>query len=60
MMTMTMTCRVCDEPALSEYGCANCSRECIDCCGCGQVDPMPFAHDDGCAVWENRHEDWGV
>ena len=24
----------------------------LDACKCGQEDPLPIAHDDGCPIWE--------
>jgi len=24
----------------------------LDACECGQEDPLPVAHDDGCPIWE--------
>jgi hypothetical protein len=27
-------------------------------CICGQTDPLPFTHNDGCPVWENKSWEW--
>lgn len=27
-------------------------------CVCGQTDPLPFTHEDGCPVWEDNKHEW--
>jgi hypothetical protein len=38
--------------------------ECEQCdprdCVCGQDDPLPFTHGDGCPIWENRSTEWEI
>jgi hypothetical protein len=39
--------------------CSTCNHHDYDCgdCSCGQVDPLPIAHDDGCPVWEQARQE---
>jgi hypothetical protein len=39
--------------------CHNCGYDDYDCgdCNCGQEDPLPVAHDDGCPVWEQARQE---
>jgi len=30
----------------------------ISACNCGQLDPLPWTHGDGCPTWEYRAEEW--
>lgn len=33
-------------------------QEYVSSCSCGQIDSLPFTHDDKCPIWKNRDEDW--
>jgi hypothetical protein len=35
----------------------NGNQEYIRGCLCGQIDPLPLAHDDGCPVWEKARQE---